>query len=338
MPARCRGTAGRRGPRHGGPPWPAGCSSARRAGRPSRRPAGRTGLYPITPGAVVKIGRVPPSILACGTAALDLGVWDSRPRLSNRRRGDSRGRLSHTPKWHLIGVVGGERSGRLHEMSTCPSGFDHRPASPRSRRFGAFESWRLPPWGMLTPPRSDREIALWTVPGRIEDLLGRAGFEDTAVPEDVDGVGHPSGEVHRVRDDEHRLAVPGQVAHHGQDLAGHARVERAGGFVEEDDLGLHREGPGDGDPLLLAAGKLARPGLELVGQPDPFQQRAALCLRFGAGRPRTWIGASVTFWRTVRCGNRLKDWNTMPTFRRICRRVALRGRASPRRRVAGRRS
>src|SRR3954453_23051256 len=31
---------------------------------------------------------------------------------------------------------------------------------------------------------------------------------------------------------------------------------------------------------------------------------------------RTHIGASVQFSRTVRCGNRLKLWNTMPTSRR----------------------
>ena len=32
---------------------------------------------------------------------------------------------------------------------------------------------------------------------------------------------------------------------------------------------------------------------------------------------RTQIGASVQFSSTVRCGNRLKCWNTMPTSRRI---------------------
>ncbi len=32
---------------------------------------------------------------------------------------------------------------------------------------------------------------------------------------------------------------------------------------------------------------------------------------------RTQIGASVQFSSTVRCGNRLKDWNTMPTSRRM---------------------
>ena len=31
---------------------------------------------------------------------------------------------------------------------------------------------------------------------------------------------------------------------------------------------------------------------------------------------RTQIGASVQFSRIVRCGNRLNDWNTIPTSRR----------------------
>jgi len=38
------------------------------------------------------------------------------------------------------------------------------------------------------------------------------------------------------------------------------------------------------------------------------------------GIRRTQIGASVQFSRIVRCGNRLKDWNTMPTSRRMASR------------------
>ena len=48
----------------------------------------------------------------------------------------------------------------------------------------------------------------------------------------------------------------GQVGHDGEHLGGHPRVERAGRLVEEDRLRLHRQGPGDRDPLLLAAGEL----------------------------------------------------------------------------------
>ena len=35
-------------------------------------------------------------------------------------------------------------------------------------------------------------------------------------------------------------------------------------------------------------------------------------------RPRTWIGASITFWSTVMCDQRLNCWNTMPSRVRKC--------------------
>ena len=49
------------------------------------------------------------------------------------------------------------------------------------------------------------------------------------------------------------------VDHHVEHLVDHLRVERRGRLVEEHHLGVHRQRPGDGDPLLLAAGEL-RPG------------------------------------------------------------------------------
>ena len=53
----------------------------------------------------------------------------------------------------------------------------------------------------------------------------------------------------------------------------HLRVQRRGGLIEQDDLGLHRQGSGDGGTLLLAAGKLIRIGMALVGNTDLGQQR-----------------------------------------------------------------
>jgi len=51
-------------------------------------------------------------------------------------------------------------------------------------------------------------------------------------------------------------------------LAAGARVEVAGRFVGEDDVGPAGQRPGTGDPLLLAAGQLARPVVEPVAQTD----------------------------------------------------------------------
>ena len=56
------------------------------------------------------------------------------------------------------------------------------------------------------------------------------------------------------------------LAHEGEDLGAGAAVEVAGGLVGEDDLGLAGQGPGHGDPLLLAAGELARAVLQAVAR------------------------------------------------------------------------
>ncbi|HOU21016.1 MAG TPA: hypothetical protein PKX16_02210 [Kiritimatiellia bacterium] len=81
--------------------------------------------------------------------------------------------------------------------------------------------------------------------GAIEELLGRRVFDDHAVVHEEHAVGDLAGEAHFVRDDHHRPAPAGQVLHH---------------------VGIHGQGAGDGDALLLAAGEVAGPGRDLRGQ------------------------------------------------------------------------
>ena len=50
------------------------------------------------------------------------------------------------------------------------------------------------------------------------------------------------------------------LAHEVEDLGAGLRVEVAGRLVGEDDVGPAGQGPGHGDPLLLAARQLARAG------------------------------------------------------------------------------
>ena len=57
-------------------------------------------------------------------------------------------------------------------------------------------------------------------------------------------------------DDEHRHALICEVAHDGKHFAGELRVKRARRLVEEDNLRVCRNGAGNGNALLLAAGKL----------------------------------------------------------------------------------
>lgn len=76
--------------------------------------------------------------------------------------------------------------------------------------------------------------------------------------EDEQPVGEADDEV-RVVLDHHERLLPGELRHDGADLLPALGVEHAGGGVEDDSLRVHREGGGDGDPLLLAAGELPGP-------------------------------------------------------------------------------
>ena len=64
----------------------------------------------------------------------------------------------------------------------------------------------------------------------------------------------------------------GELAHDAEHLADELRVERRGRLVEEHELGVHRERPGDGDALLLAAGELGRVGRRLVAEAHLLEQ------------------------------------------------------------------
>jgi hypothetical protein len=104
--------------------------------------------------------------------------------------------------------------------------------------------------------------------------------------------------------------------HDVEDLVDHLGVEGGGGLVEEHDLGVHRQGAGDRDTLLLATRELGGVLGGLVGDADPLEQLHRALVGVALGVLRTLIGPSVTFSRIVLCAKRLKDWNTMPTSAR----------------------
>ena len=99
--------------------------------------------------------------------------------------------------------------------------------------------------------------------GGLQHLVG-----DAAVGEEDDAVAVARrGRV--VGDHDHGLAeLVDRAAEELEGLGRGAAVEVAGGFVGEDDLGVAREGSGDGDALLLPAGELAGPVVEAVTEPD----------------------------------------------------------------------
>ena len=66
-------------------------------------------------------------------------------------------------------------------------------------------------------------------------------------------------------DHQHGQTLRGQVPHDGEHLPHHLRVQGGGGLVKEEDLRVHGQGPGDGHPLLLAAGELPGLGVDVGG-------------------------------------------------------------------------
>ena len=105
-----------------------------------------------------------------------------------------------------------------------------------------------------------------------EQFLRRLVLLDLAVVDEDDAVGHLAGEAHFVGDHQHGDAGVGQLLHQFQNLAHHFGVEGAGGLVEQDHVRVHGKGTGNGNTLLLAAGKALGVGIGLVGQTHTGQQ------------------------------------------------------------------
>ena len=77
-----------------------------------------------------------------------------------------------------------------------------------------------------------------------------------------------------------------QVGKHLHDGRAAGGIEIAGRLIGQDQAGIVDQGPGDGDPLLLAAGKLCGPVVGPVAQPNLFQDRAGLFPSSGSRDPR----------------------------------------------------
>ena len=91
------------------------------------------------------------------------------------------------------------------------------------------------------------------------------------------------------------IVLPSHLLDVGDDLQAQGRVEAAGGFVEEQDLGVGDESAGDAEALLLAAAEAlldggADDGVCLVLQAEAGDEvvdtPTGLSLGDGAGTPR----------------------------------------------------
>ena len=102
--------------------------------------------------------------------------------------------------------------------------------------------------------------------GRLNDLTGGTLFHNHAAIHKDDFVCHIPGKGHFVGDDNHGGLPAGQIPDDPQHLSGQLRVQCRGGLVEAENIRLQGQRPGNGDPLLLAAGQLMGIVSGAVGQ------------------------------------------------------------------------
>ena len=150
----------------------------------------------------------------------------------------------------------------------------------------------------------------------VVDLERRPDLLDPAVAHDHDPVGQRErlllvvGDVHG-GDPELALDRPDLLAQDDPDLG----VERGQRLVEEEDLRLDGERPGQRDALLLAARQLVRVAVAATLEVDQLEQLADAPLDLGLRALADLAARTPMLSATVMFGNSAYDWKTIPTLR-----------------------
>ena len=106
-----------------------------------------------------------------------------------------------------------------------------------------------------------------------EDLLHGALLHHDAAIQNGNVIADLLHNTHLMGDDHHRDAqLLVDVLDEGQDGMGGVGVQRTGGLVAQQDLGVRCQCAGNGDALLLTAGQLCRVGVGLIRQAHHLQQ------------------------------------------------------------------
>ena len=112
-------------------------------------------------------------------------------------------------------------------------------------------------------------------------LIGRLQADD---PLGLDGDGVVVGDEH------HGVARRVELLEHGEHLPARVGVQGAGGLVGQDHRRISRQSPGDGHPLLLAAGELGGLVAQLVAQAHHLQRHLGPLVALGPGHSRIHEG------------------------------------------------
>ena len=156
--------------------------------------------------------------------------------------------------------------------------------------------------------------------GLAKNAPARCCLDDLAVVHEDDAVGDLRGRSPSRGSRQHRHALVGQLDHDVQHFLDHLRIERRGRLVEQHQRRASCTARAR-SPRAAAGRRTA--GRDTCRACSGMRTRSRVA-RARSPRPRAAascapsIGASVQFSSTVRCGNRLNCWNTMPTSRRTC--------------------
>src|ERR1051325_4335899 len=113
-------------------------------------------------------------------------------------------------------------------------------------------------------PESPRDVILrLLLRGASEELRRGVEFDQLAQIEKGGVIGHSRGLLHVVGDDDYGVVLL-ELQNQVFDLGRGERVEGGGRFVHEEHFGLHGQGAGNAQPLLLAARETDRRSVEAV--------------------------------------------------------------------------
>ena len=99
-----------------------------------------------------------------------------------------------------------------------------------------------------------------------DEIVRRAFGDDLAVVDDGEAVAEALGFVHVMRGQQNGAAFLLKGADGVPELAAALRIEPGGGLIEKQNFWVADQRSGDGQALALASGKLAHPGIGLLGE------------------------------------------------------------------------